>query len=82
MRRALAAVTGVALLATGCGSAAGSEQAGGPVRIIVWDGQSDAAAKSIAKLVAQFNQAHPDIKVSLESGAATADGMLTRPVTD
>ncbi|MFI9595879.1 extracellular solute-binding protein [Nonomuraea sp. NPDC052265] len=44
----------------------------------IWHGQEDTSAKSIEKLVARFNQTHPDIKVSTESGGATADGMLPK----
>jgi multiple sugar transport system substrate-binding protein len=76
-RNVLAALAAVALITTGCGSAA-REQATGPVQITIWHGQTDAAAKSIEKLVTQFNQGHPEIKVNIEPGAATADGMLPK----
>ncbi|MER6950194.1 ABC transporter substrate-binding protein [Nonomuraea sp. NPDC000554] len=76
MRAALAAAVLVALAATGC--SASQEQASGPVEITLWHGQEDNSAKSIEKLVGQFNQSHPDIKVRTESGGATADGMLPK----
>lgn len=78
MRRALAAAAVVALAVAGCGGGGQKQEAGGPVEITIWHGQEDVSAKSIEKLVARFNQSHPDIKVNTESGGATADGMLPK----
>ncbi|MEV0390610.1 ABC transporter substrate-binding protein [Nonomuraea sp. NPDC050643] len=78
MRRPLAGLALLALVVTGCGGGAREQAAGGPVEITIWHGQEDASAKSIEKLVTRFNQSHPDIKVSTESGGATADGMLPK----
>lgn len=81
MRRALAAAAVITLVATGCGGGGDTrneQTAGGPVEITIWHGQEDASAKSIEKLVDQFNRSHPDIRVNTESGGATADGMLPK----
>ncbi|MFI6538097.1 ABC transporter substrate-binding protein [Nonomuraea sp. NPDC050547] len=78
MRRALAAAAVLALAVTGCGAGGKEPAANGPVEITIWHGQEDASAKSIEKLVAQFNRSHPGIKVDTESGGATADGMLPK----
>ncbi|MEU8321544.1 ABC transporter substrate-binding protein [Nonomuraea sp. NPDC048881] len=75
--RTTLAVVALALAAASCGGG-GQERADGPVEITIWHGQEDTSAKSIEKLVARFNQSHPDIKVSTESGGATADGMLPK----
>ncbi|WP_433257097.1 ABC transporter substrate-binding protein [Streptosporangium sp. CA-135522] len=80
MRRALAAVAVMVLAAapavTGCASA--EKPSAGPVEITVWHGQEDTSAKSFEKLVTRFNQTHQDVRVSVESGGATADGMLPK----
>ncbi|WP_157248191.1 ABC transporter substrate-binding protein [Nonomuraea typhae] len=78
MRRAMAVAAVLALAATGCGAGGQKQQASGPVELTIWHGQEDASAKSIEKLVARFNQSHPDIKVKTESGGVTADGMLPK----
>ncbi|MFF4988275.1 ABC transporter substrate-binding protein [Streptosporangium saharense] len=80
MRRALTAATTlaavVALTATGC--SASGEKASGPAEIVIWHGQEDTSAKTIEKLVTRFNDTHKDVRVRVESGGATADGMLPK----
>ncbi|MEV8635372.1 ABC transporter substrate-binding protein [Streptosporangium sp. NPDC051023] len=80
MRRALTATTAAAavltLAASGC--SASGQQAQGPVEITVWHGQEDNSAKAIEKLVTRFNETHKDVRVRVESGGATADGMLPK----
>ncbi|MGV9379606.1 ABC transporter substrate-binding protein [Nonomuraea sp. NPDC003707] len=78
MRRAPVAAVLLALAVTGCSGGRQEQAAGGPVEITIWHGQEDNSAKSIEKLVARFNQSHPDVKVKTESGGATADGMLPK----
>ncbi|MFE2459321.1 ABC transporter substrate-binding protein [Streptomyces sp. NPDC059402] len=73
---ALAAVAGTAV--TGCG--AGTDDgvaADGTVTVEMWHGQTDTAKKALEGLVADFERAHPKIKVKL-GGGVLADVMLQK----
>ncbi|WP_320777358.1 ABC transporter substrate-binding protein [Streptomyces sp. CRN 30] len=72
----LAAAPGAAV--TGC--AAGGDDgvaADGTVTIEVWHGQADTAKKVLQELVADFERAHPKIKVDL-GGGVLSDVMLQK----
>jgi len=83
MKRVLATVAALAILAAACTSNGSSESTspGGKVTIQMWDGQSDTARKAIDKLVAEFNSSHPDVQVEASSGGTTPDGMLPKVTT-
>ncbi|RBQ16015.1 ABC transporter substrate-binding protein [Spongiactinospora rosea] len=73
----LAALTALSLAVAGCGG--GDEQpANGPVEITLWHGQPGVAAKSLEKLVAEYNKGNHGVKVRAESGGVTPDGMLPK----
>ncbi|MFU0243168.1 ABC transporter substrate-binding protein, partial [Streptomyces scabiei] len=73
---ALAAVAGTAV--TGCG--AGTDDgvaADGTVTVEMWHGQADTAKKVLEGLVADFERAHPKIRVKL-GGGVLSDVMLQK----
>ncbi|MEV0345197.1 ABC transporter substrate-binding protein [Nonomuraea sp. NPDC050680] len=73
---ALTAVAGTAL--AGCASGAGNGVgADGRVTIELWHGQTDTAKEAMARLVADFERAHPDIRVDM-GGGVLADAMLQK----
>ncbi|WP_131742077.1 ABC transporter substrate-binding protein [Actinomadura roseirufa] len=78
MKNLVPILAAVLLGAAAACSSSGDGNSGGPVELMLWHGQDDTAAKSIEKLVASFNQTHPDIKVKTDSGGATADTMLPK----
>ncbi|GAA2643672.1 sugar ABC transporter substrate-binding protein [Paractinoplanes durhamensis] len=66
-KRALAALASVALtglLVSGCGNSDDSS-ASGPVDLTVWTGFTGGDAPGYDEIVADFNAAHPDIKVTM-----------------
>ncbi|MBT2229310.1 extracellular solute-binding protein [Nonomuraea sp. NEAU-A123] len=73
---ALTAVAGTAL--AGCAKGADSGVgADGRVTIELWHGQVDTAKDALARLVADFERAHPDIRVDM-GGGVLADAMLQK----
>src|SRR5437867_8764506 len=85
MKRTLA-FAAVLTLAVACTSGGSSEtgpsgQAGGVVKIEMWHGQTDVAAKAISQLADEFNATHPDIQVTVSSGGTDTDGMLPKVTT-
>lgn len=74
---AVAALAAACASDSGTGAAGGDAGSGGPVTIELWHGQTDFALDAIKKLVADFERAHPDIKVDL-SGGVLADAMLQK----
>ncbi|MBB2911355.1 multiple sugar transport system substrate-binding protein [Streptosporangium becharense] len=66
--------------ATVSGCASGTDDgaaAGGPVTIELWHGQTDTGRDAIERLVADFQRAHPDIKINA-GGGVLADAMLQK----
>src|SRR3954447_16334628 len=59
----VAVVTVGALALAGCGGGGGSS-AGGKTKIVVWDGYTDAQAKSFTALIDQYNKENPDVDVT------------------
>src|SRR5206468_3002129 len=82
-RLALAAILVLAVACTsGSSSEAGPSGAGGGViKLQMWHGQTDTAAKAISQLVDEFNASHPDIQVTPSSGGTDTDGMLPKVTT-
>ncbi|TDD08202.1 ABC transporter substrate-binding protein [Nonomuraea deserti] len=72
-----AALLLVAGLLAGCGSSS-SDDAGGPVEITWWHGQVETQAKVIERLAADYNKAHPDVKISPAVGTTNVDDMLQK----
>ncbi|MER6949592.1 ABC transporter substrate-binding protein [Nonomuraea sp. NPDC000554] len=73
---ALSAVGSVAV--AGCGKGAGDGVGpDGRVTIELWHGQTDTALKAIKRLVADFQRAHPGIRVDV-GGGVLADAMLQK----
>ncbi|GAA2901812.1 ABC transporter substrate-binding protein [Streptosporangium fragile] len=73
---ALAAMAGASV--SGCASGADDgAAAGGPVTIELWHGQTDVGREAIERLVADFERAHPDIKIDT-GGGVLADAMLQK----
>ncbi|WP_433257715.1 ABC transporter substrate-binding protein [Streptosporangium sp. CA-135522] len=73
---ALSAVTGV----TAAGCAKGADDgvgADGRITIELWHGQTDTAKHALERLVADFQRAHPGIRVDL-GGGVLADAMLQK----
>lgn len=77
---AVALATAVALVAAGCGggddtsSGSGSE----PVEITFWHGQTQGVADLLQDMIDEFNESHPDIVVSKDSGGVNSDRMLQK----
>jgi len=60
----LAALTASGVALAGCGTDASSGSGGGPVTIQIWDGYQSAEATAFSHLVAEYEAAHPGVKVS------------------
>ncbi|MEU1329255.1 ABC transporter substrate-binding protein [Streptomyces sp. NPDC005865] len=69
-----AAGGGLAGCAAGAADGVGDD---GRVTIQMWHGQNDTAAKVIKSLAAEFERAHPDIRVDM-GGGVLADAMLQK----
>ncbi|MGJ6962522.1 ABC transporter substrate-binding protein [Streptosporangium sp. G11] len=76
MKRSVVLLLLAALLA-GCGSGA-KDDASGPVEIVWWHGQVENQAKVLEKLTADYNAAHPDVKVVAAVGTTNVDDMLQK----
>jgi multiple sugar transport system substrate-binding protein len=64
----IAVVTVAALGLAGCGG--GGSSAGGKTKIVVWDGYTDAQAKSFTALIDKYNKENPGVEVTqLESSS-------------
>ncbi|WP_319448267.1 MULTISPECIES: ABC transporter substrate-binding protein [unclassified Mycobacterium] len=61
-RLCIAMVAVLALVLSACGG--GGSSSSGPTEIAVWHGYQDTEGEVFKKLVAQYNQEHPDVKVS------------------
>jgi multiple sugar transport system substrate-binding protein len=82
MKRILIAVlVVVAALVAGCGGGESSGGSSGVVTIHFWHGQTDPADKVIDRMVAEFNRAHPKIKVVTDGGGGVADQMVQKVTT-
>ncbi|MFE0019898.1 substrate-binding domain-containing protein [Amycolatopsis sp. NPDC059021] len=69
---------GLAVGATLAGCASNAQAgSGGPVTIELWHGQNDVGRKVIEGLVADFQRAHPGIRVDM-GGGVLADAMLQK----
>ncbi len=85
LRRMLAASVAMAaaVLLVACGgddegdddSAASS---GEPVEIEFWHGQTQGPAELLQQMIDEFNQSHPDVTVSKDSGGVNSDRMLQK----
>jgi multiple sugar transport system substrate-binding protein len=51
------------LVLSGCGGG-GKSASGGPVKITIWNGWTDAQAQNFTALMDQYNKEHPDVQVS------------------
>src|SRR5437762_8047565 len=81
---ALAALLALAVACTSNGSSGtgpSGQAGGGVVKIEMWHGQTDTAAKAISGLVDEFNATHPGIQVTASSGGTDTDGMLPKVTT-
>jgi multiple sugar transport system substrate-binding protein len=82
---ALAALVAVLVIAA-CGdddddSGGGDETAastGEPVEIMFWHGQTQGPAELLQDMIDEFNQSHPDVVVSKDSGGVNSDRMLQK----
>ncbi|MDT5076381.1 MAG: multiple sugar transport system substrate-binding protein [Mycobacterium sp.] len=61
-RLCIAMVAVLALVLSACGG--GGSSSSGPTEIAVWHGYQDTEGEVFKKLVAQYNQEHPDVKVN------------------
>src|SRR5947207_14790661 len=80
----LAAILVLAVACTSNGSSGtgpSGQAGGGVVKIEMWHGQTDTAAKAISGLVDEFNATHPGIQVTASSGGTDTDGMLPKVTT-
>ncbi len=80
---AIATLVAALLLAAcgggGGGSSSGSEsESSGPVEIEFWHGQTQGTAKEVQAMLDEFNETHPDVKVSKDSGGVNSDRMLQK----
>jgi multiple sugar transport system substrate-binding protein len=77
---AVMAALGAALLLAACGGGGGGESSGseGPVEIEFWHGQTQQTAKEVQAMIDEFNETHPDVKVSKDSGGVNSDRMLQK----
>ena len=80
---AIATLVAALLLAAcgggGGGSSSGSEsESSGPVEIEFWHGQTQGTAKEVQEMIDEFNETHPDVKVSKDSGGVNSDRMLQK----
>lgn len=78
---AIALLTGaVALAACGGDDEGGGDGAAGgePVEITFWHGQTQGVAKLLQGMIDDFNESHPDIVVSKDSGGVNSDRMLQK----
>jgi multiple sugar transport system substrate-binding protein len=85
----LAAVAGLALVASACGggggdggtstgdAAAGYDPAAA-VTITWWTGQTTDAEKVAESLAAEYHKAHPNVTIEVSPGASTTDDLLTK----
>ncbi|MFD9891438.1 ABC transporter substrate-binding protein [Amycolatopsis sp. NPDC059027] len=74
----LKGVSGLALGTTLAGCASNAQAgSGGPVTIELWHGQNDVGRKVVEELVADFQHAHPGIRVDM-GGGVLADAMLQK----
>ncbi|MFB7243575.1 ABC transporter substrate-binding protein [Streptomyces populi] len=62
----------------GCGASPDGVGADGRVTVELWHGQNDTARKAVEALVAEFNRAHPHIRVDSSGGGVVADAMLQK----
>ncbi|MET0234597.1 MAG: ABC transporter substrate-binding protein [Kibdelosporangium sp.] len=74
LRGSLAVALAVSGCAPGAGDGVGPD---GRVTIELWHGQTDTGREAIARLVADFERAHPNIHVDM-GGGVLADAMLQR----
>jgi len=74
-------VTLVACTSNGSSESGPSGSAAAPVKIEMWHGQTDTAAKALTDLAKEFNASHPDIQVEMSSGGTDTDGMLPKVTT-
>ncbi|MFI6923957.1 ABC transporter substrate-binding protein [Nonomuraea spiralis] len=77
MRRAVLVAALAAGLLTGCGSDPGG-QGDGPVEITWWHGQVETQAKTIEQLAADYNKAHPGVRIVPAVGTTNVDDMLQK----
>jgi multiple sugar transport system substrate-binding protein len=83
--RALAALltlaAAIALAACGGGDDSTGEtsaSSGEPVEIEFWHGQTQGPAELLQTMIDEFNQTHPDVVVSKDSGGVNSDRMLQK----
>jgi multiple sugar transport system substrate-binding protein len=78
----VAAMAGGASLLSACaGGSSDGVSPNGTVTITMWHGQADQGKATLDKLVADFQQKNPKIKVNASSGGVLADSMLQKITT-
>lgn len=82
MLTVMAAIAAAVLLAA-CGgddegSSDGSTESGEPVEITFWHGQTQGVADLLQVMIDDFNETHPEVVVSKDSGGVNSDRMLQK----
>lgn len=79
-RTALAvAIAVAATVLTGCAPQGATVlDTAAPVRLTMWSGQSDEAAKLLQGLVDEYEDAHPNVTIDMSSGASSTDELLQK----
>jgi multiple sugar transport system substrate-binding protein len=49
-----------------------------PVTITMWSGQSDQAEKLLQRLVAEFEEAHPNVTIDMSAGSSSTEELLQK----
>jgi multiple sugar transport system substrate-binding protein len=82
LRRGLALLVGVVLVASASGCASGSGSATldkkANVTLTMWSGQTEAAEKILTTLVAKYEKLHPNVTIKLSPGASSTEDLLQK----
>jgi multiple sugar transport system substrate-binding protein len=77
--RLAAALTLVALVATGCGTKPVTTlDPSAQVHLTMWSGQSDEAEQALEHLAAEFEQQHPNVSIDVTPGASSTEELLQK----
>lgn len=82
IRRSLALLAGVAVVAaaTGCATSGGGTKADpkAKVTLTMWSGQTEVPEKILQQLVKQYEQLHPNVTIKLSPGASSTEELLQK----
>ena len=81
-RGSIGLLVGVAIVAaaTGCSTSGGSTKLDtkANVTLTMWSGQTEAAEKTLAVLVKQYEKIHPNVTINLSPGASSTEDLLQK----